>query len=124
MRRFQSSLGLCPADKPPPQLISVSLPDKKAIVMVEQPPQSRFQMNRAVLEVPWLQPPKPAPTLPSTAGVPRSHSSYCTVPRAPSSTRRQQEGFGLAVVPLTSDTRCRFLLAMTVRQPCLRGRGS
>lgn len=83
-----------------------------------------------------MQPPKPAPTLPSTAAVPRAGRLGRTgkpflllhYSQGSQSHRERAEGLpGLAALPLepglTSDTRCRFLLAMTVRQPCLQGRG-
>lgn len=137
---FQSNPGLCPADKPPPQLTSVSPPYKNP----SRPWNSPHKAGSRLTELCWRCggcSPKPAPTLPGTDRVPGagrlggtgrqwealgSHSSYCTIPRAPAppAESRRMSGARRRLEPaLTSATRCRFLLAMTVRQPCLRGRG-
>lgn len=67
MDRFLFNLGLCPADKPPPQLISVSLPHKKPSWSWSSPHKASSRLTELCWGCPpSLHPPCPAP--PSAQG--------------------------------------------------------
>lgn len=80
-------------------------------MIMEQVAQSKFQVNWAVLGV---QHPKSSLTT-ECPGLGTTGKSLLLL-------HNSQGGESRRIPGLTSDTRCRFLLAMTVRQPCLQGR--